>query len=100
MNNARRKAISTIIHSINDLNEKFSASVDELHNKIEAVQDDEQEALDNMPESMEGSSVTQLWNLQSNPCNPPWTRWIMPSQTWMNPCRRPSLPLRKPVPDR
>lgn len=41
MNNARRKAISTIIHSINDLNEKFSASVDELHNEIEAVQDDE-----------------------------------------------------------
>ena len=44
MNNTRRKAISTIIHSINDLNEKFSASVDELHNEIEAV-----------PESMEGS---------------------------------------------
>lgn len=55
MNNARRKAISTIIHSINDLNEKFAASVDELRNEIEAVQDDEQEALDNMPESMEGS---------------------------------------------
>lgn len=55
MNNVRRKAISTIIHSITDLNEKFSASVDELRYEIEAVQDDEQEALDNMPESMEGS---------------------------------------------
>ena len=55
MNNARRKAISTIIHSITDLNEKFSASEDELRYEIEAVQDDEQEALDNMPESMEGS---------------------------------------------
>lgn len=55
MNNARRKAISTIIHSINDLNKKFSASVEELYNEIEAVQDDEQEALNNMPESMEGS---------------------------------------------
>lgn len=48
MNNVRRKAISTIIHSITDLNEKFSASVDELRYEIEAVQDDEQEALDNM----------------------------------------------------
>lgn len=55
MNNARRKAIRTIIHSIIDLNEKFSASEDELRYEIEAVQDDEQEALDNMPESMEGS---------------------------------------------
>lgn len=55
MNNARRKAISTIIHSITDLNEKFFASVDELCYEIEAVQDNEREALDNMPESMEGS---------------------------------------------
>ena len=55
MNNARRKVISTIIHSINDLNEKFSASVDELCNEIDAVADNEQEALNNMPESMEGS---------------------------------------------
>ena len=36
MNNVRRKAISTIIHSITDLNEKFSASGDELRYEIEA----------------------------------------------------------------
>lgn len=45
MNNSRRKIIQNILDKLNG-----------IHNDLEHLQSDEQESLDNLPESLQGSS--------------------------------------------
>ena len=70
MNNARRKEIKATIQLLKELVKTTSVEFDNIKSEIESIQDKEQEALDNMPESMEGSErysaiEEALENLQS-----------------------------------
>lgn len=70
MNNIRRKKIKATIQFLKELVETTSVEFDNIKSEIESIQDEEQEALDNMPESMEGSErysaiEEALENLQS-----------------------------------
>lgn len=70
MNNIRRKKIKATIQLLKELVETTSVEFDNIKSEIESIQDEEQEALDNMPESMEGSErysaiEEALENLQS-----------------------------------
>lgn len=70
MNNARRKEIKATIQHLKELVETTSVEFDNIKSEIESIQDKEQKALDNMPESMEGSErysaiEEALENLQS-----------------------------------
>lgn len=70
MNNARRKEIKATIQHLKELVETTSVEFDNIKSEIESIQEDEQQALDNMPESLEGSErysaiEDALENLQS-----------------------------------
>ena len=57
MNNARRKQIKAVIESFNKLLD--IGTLEDLKGEVEAVRDDEQEYLDNMPESLQGGDKGQ-----------------------------------------
>ena len=52
MNNARRKEIAAIVDKLDALHDLVS----EIQESIDTLRDDEQEAFDNMPESLQQSS--------------------------------------------
>lgn len=52
MNNVRRKALRKVLDSISDV--RFMLD-EELKSALEELRDEEQEALDNMPENLEGT---------------------------------------------
>lgn len=51
MNNGRRKEIQSIVDQL----EKLEELRDSLEDEVERIRDEEQEYLDNMPESFQGS---------------------------------------------
>ena len=51
MNNTRRRAITDLINRANEFGNNFG----ELVSDLEDIRDEEQDCLDNMPESLEGS---------------------------------------------
>lgn len=51
MNNARRKAINSLVAKLNDLRTK----IDDLSSELEIIANEEQEAYDNMPDSLRES---------------------------------------------
>ena len=56
MNNQRRKAIEKLKKSLEEEQEAVSnivARVEDIKNELEALKDEEQEAFDNMPESLQ-----------------------------------------------
>ena len=55
MNNARRRAIKRVITQLESLAEEYKDKLNDIQNEVESIQSDEQDALDNMPESLMGS---------------------------------------------
>ena len=51
MNNARRKQLLNLIPRIDEL----QSTISELQEALEAIRDEEQEYLDNIPENLQGS---------------------------------------------
>jgi uncharacterized coiled-coil DUF342 family protein len=70
MNKSRRKQLTTLITTIDELRQKFDDLVDtanelviaieEAKSEIETVKDEEQEAYDNMPESLQNGDRGQV----------------------------------------
>ena len=56
MNNARRKTLGDLADELRNL----SGQYDDIKTQIETVRDEEQEAFDNMPESLQGGEKGQL----------------------------------------
>lgn len=56
MNNARRKEIEKLIEEASALEGKL----DDLKTQIEAIRDEEQDYLDNMPESLQNSQKAEM----------------------------------------
>ena len=56
MNNTRRKQISTLIGSLERLNNHYSEEeLNKCMNRLEDIKNDEEEAFDNMPEGLQYS---------------------------------------------
>ena len=56
MNKDRRKAISALVEDI----AKIAGQVDDFRSGVESVRDDEQEAFDNLPESLQEGDRGQV----------------------------------------
>lgn len=71
MNKQRRKALDEIVNALNTLDEKVQEAlstlrdaladvdVDDIRDRLEAIRDDEQEALDNLSENLQQSARGQ-----------------------------------------
>lgn len=63
MNKERRKRIEAAIKSVEGLEEHIQAmttTLSEIQSEIEAIRDEEQEYLDNMPEAMQSGSKGEV----------------------------------------